>query len=93
MQDMTTDARTVQLSWTENLHPDRECSYDHCIATTPFGRFLITWKGWKDYPNPTVDETPWGEYFGAWDTVEEAKQACEREFARRVMLCLQINGG
>lgn len=77
------------LAWTDERRPDDACSYNHCIAETPFGRFLITWKGWKDYQSPTADETPWGEWFGmGWDTVDEAKSACEQEFARRVALCL-----
>lgn len=77
------------LAWTDERRPDDSCPYNHCIAETPFGRFLITWKGWKDDPSPTADETPWGEWFGpGWNTVAAAKAACEKEFARRVALCL-----
>lgn len=76
------------LAWTDARKPDRACHYDHCIADTPFGRFLVSWKGWKDYPAYTADETPWNEWAGTWGTLDEAKQACEVEFARRLALCL-----
>lgn len=77
------------LAWTAERQPDRECPYNHCIAETPFGRFLLTWKGWKGDIDPVADETPWGEFFNPYaSTVVEAQEACEREFARRVKLCL-----
>ena len=79
-------ATSAPLVWTEPSKPTQEVPYDHCTAFTPFGRFLITWKSWKDNYWPTVDETPWGEFFGSWPDLEEAKTACEAEFARRLGL-------
>ena len=77
------------LKWSENIKPNENVRYDHCIAETPFGRFLITWKGWKDNVSPEAEETPWGEYYDPCaDSVEEAQANCEREFARRLALCL-----
>ena len=77
------------LAWTAEREPNDECRYNHCIAETPFGRFLLTWKAWKDYPIATADETPWGEWFDAvWADVAKAKVACEHEYGRRVALCL-----
>lgn len=77
------------LVWTDVRAPDDQCPYTHCIAETPFGRFLLTWKGWKDDIDPVAEETPWGEFYDPRaDTVVEAQVACEREFARRVALCL-----
>jgi hypothetical protein len=35
------------LIWTDEQKSNDEISYNHVIAETPFGRFLITWKGWK----------------------------------------------
>jgi hypothetical protein len=75
------------LVWTEPLGPMPGCRYDHVAAQTPFGRFLVTWKGWKDHDWPCVDETPWGDHFGSWPTVAAAKSACEEEFARRLRAC------
>jgi hypothetical protein len=78
---------TFALQWSENRPPCEECRYDHCTAETPFGGFLITWKSWKEYDSPTVDETPWGDSWQAFATVELAKAACQREFDARLALC------
>ena len=75
----------VPLEWTEELGPMPGTPYNHCAASTPFGRFLITWKGWKENDWPTVDETPWGDFFGSWRTVKEAQAACEAEYAIRLL--------
>jgi hypothetical protein len=72
------------LQWTESMPPNNECRYSHCIAETPFGRFLITWKSWKDYDTPTVDETPWGDWYGAFNSVDEAKAACQQGMNERL---------
>jgi hypothetical protein len=72
------------LQWTESMPPNNECRYDHCIAETPFGRFLITWKSWKDYDSPTVDETPWGYWGGGFNSVDEAKAACQQGMNERL---------
>lgn len=48
-----------------------------------FANCTITWKGWKEFDTPTIDETPWGDYGGYGNDVEDAKQICEdtyREF-------------
>ena len=79
------------LQWTENRQPNEECRYNHCIAETPFGRFLITWKGWKRYDDPTVDDTPWGDWYGGFNSVDEAKAACQREFDVKVKVCAALS--
>jgi hypothetical protein len=76
-----------RLCWTENMPPSESCRYDHCIAETPFGRFLITWKSWKEYNGLTVDETPWGDWCCAFDSIDEAKSACQQEFDQRLARC------
>jgi hypothetical protein len=77
------------LAWTDVRKPDDQCHYTHCISETPFGRFLLTWKGWKENIDPVADETPWGEFYNPCaGTVAEAQAACEREYRRRVALCL-----
>ena len=72
------------LNWSEDRQPCEECRYNHCIAETPFGRFVISWKGWKDHSAVTVDEAPFGEWFECWDSVEKAKSACQAEYNRRL---------
>jgi hypothetical protein len=86
-------ALVMCLTWSENFPPNNECSYDHCYSVTPFGRFLLTWKSWKNEPwqdmGITFDDTPWGEFFvGGWRTIEQAKAAAQAEFSTRVGLCL-----
>lgn len=76
-----------RLYWTENMPPSESCRYDHCIAETPFGRFLITWKSWKEYDSPTVDETPWGDWYVAFNSIDAAKAACQQEFNKRLARC------
>ena len=75
---------SATLNWSEERQPCEQCRYNHCIAETPFGRFLISWKGWKDYPAVTVDEAPFGEWFECWNSVEKAKSACQAEYNRRL---------
>jgi len=74
------------LSWSEERQPCEECRYNHCIAETPFGRFLISWKGWKEHSAVTADETPFGDWFECWNSVEEAKSGCQSEYNRRLVL-------
>ena len=72
------------VEWTAEMPANESIRYNHVTADTPFGRFEITWKGWNEHDSPTVDETPWGHYFGAFSTVDEAKAACELEYSRRI---------
>lgn len=80
----------LPLEWTENRQPNRECGYNHCIAETPFGRFLLTWKGWKSEPWQDIgmgfDETPWGDvWYDCWDDVEDAKKDAEAALKTKVL--------
>ena len=77
------------LEWKEYA-PHQFCNYNHAIAETPFGDFLITWKGWKERPMFTVDETPWGDWIGPYSRLEIAKEECEYEFSKRVMDSLSL---
>lgn len=65
------------------MDADKSCSYNNWVGTTPFGRILITWKGWKDYPMACVDEFP-GD-FQAYGSPDEVKDACEAEYLRRLL--------
>ena len=84
---------TVSLEWTAPNVPNNDCRYNHCISETPFGRFLLTWKGWrKDDPEYGFDKTPWGviEYHG-WSTVEDAQEWAAQEMGRRIRACFKAN--
>lgn len=85
----------LDLSWSEPAGPNDECMYDHVIATTPFGRFLLTWKGWKKTPSYSFDETPWdheGLAPHVWGVLESAKMWASAEMARRLALVLTASG-
>lgn len=77
--------RAVLLVWSDVSEPNDDCHYTHTKAETPFGRFLLTWKSWKDYPDYGFDETPWGKvvYLG-WNSIESAKQWAAEEMALRI---------
>lgn len=73
------------IEWTENRKPNKQCPYDHCIGETPFGNFLLTWKGHKDEPDFDAslmfDETPWNDvWVDLWGGIEGAKRAAEERY-------------
>ena len=82
----------MKLNWSTPSPPNEKYHYDHTIAETPFGRFLLTWKGWKDNPGYGFDETPWNEIeYHDWDNVEEAQRWAEQEIYRKCRDLLGIN--
>lgn len=79
--------KLISLKWTESSPPTKECPYNHSIADTPFGRFLLTWKSWKDDPQYGFDETPWKDVaYHGWDSVEEAQKWAAKEIERRIQM-------
>ena len=75
------------LVWSENREANNECCYNHCIAETPFGRFLLTWKGWKERPTDGMgfDETPWDDvWYDGWDSVEDAQKEAEEMLLNKI---------
>ena len=76
------------IKWTEPQQPNSDIRYNHITAQTPFGRFVITWKGWKEYDSPTIDETPWGDFGGVGYDLEDAKIIAQTEYERRISECL-----
>lgn len=70
----------VAIKWEKDA--DKECPYNNWVGITPFGRILITWKGWKDYDDACVDEFP-GD-FRSYGSPDEVKAACEAEYLRRL---------
>ena len=58
------------IRWTEEREANQEVSYNHIIGETQFGRFVLTWKGWKEDPFHGIgfDETPWGDVvYESWN--------------------------
>lgn len=70
----------VAITW--ELNGDKGCGYNNWLGTTPFGRILITWKGWKEHHDACVDEFPGG--FNASGKPEDVKAACGAEYIRRL---------
>ena len=70
----------VAIKWEKDA--DKECKYNNWVGTTPFGRILITWKGWKESHDACVDEFP-GD-FQFYGLPDEVKAACESEYLRRL---------
>ncbi len=78
-----------RLKWSEPTPPNSKCSYDHTEAETVFGRFLLTWKSWKDQPDFGFDETPWGQVvYENWNSLEEARAWAEQEFTKKLLQAL-----
>lgn len=86
---MISNVRAKPLVWTDVTEPNTEVPYHHIIAMTPFGRFLVTWKGWKEHDPPTIDETPWGEWGGVTDSLDEARDLCGRMYEAKLHECLE----
>ena len=81
------------IEWTDVLEPNESVRYHHVYGYTPIGRFLITWKGWKDEDYPVIDQIPWThipEHQWSWDysTLDGAKLAAERAYIDRIRSCL-----
>jgi hypothetical protein len=78
------------LVWSENFKPNDYCRYDHCIADTPFGEFLISWKSWKDYPSFSIDEAP-GDHdkYSCYFSLDAAKQECDDFWLKTLNNCLK----
>jgi hypothetical protein len=77
---------TLKLQWTVPTEPNPECSYNHTKAETPFGRFLLTWESWKDFPTFDFDETPWSVWGdpNGWGSMEEAQRWAAIEYSKRI---------
>ena len=80
-----TGVRVKPLVWSDESAPNDYCSYDHSFADTPFGRYQIEWKGWKDYPNFTIDFVGnlLDQYPG--NTLEDARAAAQAHFDAAVL--------
>ncbi len=70
----------TKLLWSEPQEPDENIRYNHIKADTHFGRILITWKGWKDDCDATVEEHPIPDYLGAWGSLEHVRKHAEQDY-------------
>ena len=79
----------MKLIWSEEQQPNEHERYHHIISETPFGRFLITWKGWDDnwQSTITIDETPWGDCYLRSHDLKGFKKLCEYEMNKRLLEC------
>lgn len=71
------------IRWT--LNGDKQCGYNNWLGETPLGRILITWKGWKENHDASVDEFP-GDIPAIYGDPEGVKMLAEQEFYRRLAL-------
>ena len=71
------------IRWT--LNGDKQCGYNNWLGETPFGRILITWKGWKENHDASVDEFP-GDIPAIYGDPEGVKMLAGQEFYRRLAL-------
>lgn len=74
------------LTWSRLFDPNEECRYDHCYADTPFGRYQIEWKGWKDSPGFTL--VFGGEFITVPDDLISAKEAALKDYMSRLASAL-----
>lgn len=76
------------IEWSEELEANgRDSNYNHVKGTCPIGTFIITWKGWKDYPSYDVESSV-ADIHISGNSLEEVKKLCEEYYASKVLDCL-----
>lgn len=75
------------IQWT--LNGNKTCGYDNWVGETPFGRILITWKGWKEDPVACIEEFP-GQWPNIYGSPDEVKAGAEAEFIRRLRVAVAL---
>ncbi len=75
------------LEWSEPIPPNTYCSYHHVFADTPFGRYQIEWKGWKDHPCYTLMFRD-SDFIPAADDLDMAKTAAQADYEARITAAL-----
>lgn len=86
-----TDKRDL-LKWSEEQQPSADCRYNHVTAETPFGRFLITWKGWRQYPSYDLDEAPFDHGYYVGGSLEEVKKEAQRLYSEALRSAQGVKG-
>ncbi len=76
------------IEWTEPADPNSECCYTHVHGTCPMGEFLITWKGWKEDPSHSIDQSPFSGWTCWGYDLQGTKDEAQKELERRISECL-----
>ena len=77
------------IEWSEELSPNETYRYSHVLGTSPLGKFVITWKAWKESPGFCVDETPFQEdHFICEYSLDEAKSRCQQLYTDTLVYAL-----
>lgn len=73
-----------KLCWTDPSPPNgQDRWYDHVIATSPLGEFVIEWKSWKEYDSYTISLN--GDYINTSVDLSGAKGLAQ-EYVRNKLL-------
>ena len=80
------------LQWKEGVV---DCGYNNLSCMTPFGRILVTWKGWKE-PNNwdfSIDEHPVSSAIGyVGGSPEETKEMAESKYIDALRIAQPATG-
>lgn len=79
-----------QILWADHEPPNNTCYYDHVRGKHTLGDFLISWKGWKDYPS--IDLLFHGEYAGTFNCVDTAKTAAQTMINDLILSSIETTG-
>lgn len=82
--------RVKPLEWSALSPPNVACHYNHTYADTPFGRYQIEWKGWKDHPSFTVELA--GNHLAIYggNTVERSRELVQADYEARILSALDL---
>jgi uncharacterized protein (DUF2126 family) len=83
---MTVGVTVKALVWSVPSPPNTYCSYDHTFADTPFGRYQIEWKGWKDHPSYGTEFA--GQYIGDENSLDAARASAQADYEARITAAL-----
>ena len=78
--------RFKSLVWSINYGPNEYHRYDHCIAKTSIGDYIIEWKGWKEHPSYSI-EGP-NNCFYTSDSLDDAKKLAHSDYIQRIVDCI-----
>jgi hypothetical protein len=79
------------IEWSEELSPNESYRYNHVIGTSPLGKFVITWKSWKDTSGFYVEETPFqGGHYICEYSLDEAKSRCQQLYTQTLISALSL---
>lgn len=76
------------LEWSEEFLPNKDCNYNHVIAKSPFGRFCIKWKSWKESTMFTLENSFLTDDFTDCATLREAKECAQTNYLDMLMKTL-----